>query len=1247
MFASLVCLGVSGQTLQLRYTFEDTGTTAASDGSGALSVPLTLLNFAGAATDLHGAAGSGVQNQGKSLDLSSGVNAVGSVINGPIAQATNNSTLGSLGVLSSFTTALWMKQDSVITNTQNRGGRVFIMGTNGITDQNFTTNAISIYFQSTNALYFKINNAIVSAPLYFNPLPTNVWLFVAATYDGTNDVRFYYGTEASPAKLVSIRSVGAQPVDLGSSGGSANLMIGNRIDRTRAFDGWIDEFRFYTGNADATFIENLRQVSTPVLISGLYPDGTTLLQGTNTLSFNASSANGINTGGITVTVNGTDVSSSLQIGGSSTSRTVTYTNLPVNPTLVSSSALNAVRVNIRVTDNGGIVTSNLITYDAFSPANFTFECEDYDYATDVFAGPAGLFIDNPRYAFESAVDTYWQRQGQPPVDYSDNTGPQSDVYRGALDLAATEFSVGTGANGGPSVGDMMRQKVLDALALDIRIREVDVGFFDLNNWMNYTRTLPSGPFNVYTRAAYGGGATANSTLEEVTSGQGTPSQTTNTLGSFSTANTGGWQSYTWVPLRDAAGNLVRIDVGGVKTLRLTARTGGGGNNNFLMLAPANTNLPIISGVYPNGTNMFQPSPTFSFNVTSPIGVSISTNSIRVTLTIRTVVSTVTTNITGTNGLTITGSASSRNVSLSLITNATYTAVVNVTDANGSPAGTTVNFDTYNPVFTWEAEDYDYSSGQFIDNPAPNAYATQVGTADIDYHDNVTTSQNGTPAYRTGDPVGLEINGDGPPRVQYIGTGFTDYDVGWYDTGNWNNYTRTYPSGQFNVLLRAANGSGGNGTVTLAQVTSGQTTTTQTTTNFGTFTIPATGGWQAYTWVPLRDGNGNLVKVSIGGQQTLKATSSGGCNANFYALVPANTNLPTISGVSPSGTSFFQSTNKLSFGVTSAAGVASNNVTVILDGVTLSDLVFTGSSTAWSVVYTNLTKNSPHTAVINATDLNGNSAATTVTFDTFTSGFFTWEAEDYDHDGGQFIDNPQVDAYTNLSAMVDVDFHDNNTGGTSLYRPNGTATEITADLARSQFAGAYDYNIGFFGQGEWGNYTRHYPAGNYNVWGRFACGDANTARAVLSIVTSGWGTAAQTTNALGSFTVPTTGWAAFGWIPMRDGNGNLATISLDGSTNTLKLYRDPTPPLADVNVNFLMLVPAATPITLSAVRVGNSIQISFPSQSGLTYQIESKNTLLDATWSPLGSPIPGDGTIKTVSDPLGVSRHYYRARIQIQ
>src|SRR3954470_21160152 len=70
----LACLNaVQAQTLQLRYTFEDTGTTTASDPGGALSVPLSLLNAGGAATDIHGAAGSGVQNQGKGLDFTATV----------------------------------------------------------------------------------------------------------------------------------------------------------------------------------------------------------------------------------------------------------------------------------------------------------------------------------------------------------------------------------------------------------------------------------------------------------------------------------------------------------------------------------------------------------------------------------------------------------------------------------------------------------------------------------------------------------------------------------------------------------------------------------------------------------------------------------------------------------------------------------------------------------------------------------------------------------------------------------------------------------------------------------------------------------------------------------------------------------------------------------------------------------------------------------------------------------------------
>jgi hypothetical protein len=629
-----------------------------------------------------------------------------------------------------------------------------------------------------------------------------------------------------------------------------------------------------------------------------------------------------------------------------------------------------------------------------------------------------------------------------------------------------------------------------------------------------------------------------------------------------------------------------------------------------------------------------------------VGVTINANSIKVTLSGTPIAGpSFTTNLTSANGLVVTGPPANRSVVYSgLQTNVNYVAVINVTDANGGPAGSTVIFDTLKLSFTWEAEDYNFGSGQTVPEPQTNGYAGQTGTPEVDFHDGSGTP--GSHAYRLGDLVGTEVNGDTLVRPAYSGTGFSDYDVGWYDTGDWNNYTRTLPAGLYNVYLRAANGSGGNGSVTLARVTSDPTTSPQTTTNLGTFTIPATGGWQAYTWVPMRDAGGNLVQFTGGGLQTLRATSGSGVNANFYALLPANTNLPTINNIYPNGASLFQATNKLTFLAASAAGIATNNIVVTLNGVDISSsLVFTGSSVSRTGSYTGLPANTNLTAVIRVTDSNGNTATTTVNFDTFKSSYFTWEMEDYDHDTGQFFDNPQIDAYAGLSATVDVDFHDSNTGGTLLYRPNGTATEITADAPRAQFASGSDYNIGFFGAGEWGNYTRNYPAGSYNVWGRFACGDANTSQALLSVVTDGWGTTTQTTNFLGTFAIPTTGWSSFGWVPLRDAGGNLKTVTFNGSTNTLKLTRDPTAPFADANVNFLMLVPVAPQVSLTASIIGSNIHIAFQSQSGFSYQVEYKDNLTDVSWTPLGSVIVGDGTIKSVNDPATGNRRFYHVKIQ--
>ena len=75
-------------------------------------------------------------------------------------------------------------------------------------------------------------------------------------------------------------------------------------------------------------------------------------------------------------------------------------------------------------------------------------------------------------------------------------------------------------------------------------------------------------------------------------------------------------------------------------------------------------------------------------------------------------------------------------------------------------------------------------------------------------------------------------------------------------------------------------------MTLSLVTSGVGTSNQTTSVLGSFADPTANGWQNWHWVPMLDGNGKLVTVSLGGVETLRATSGTGQNANFYMFVPA-------------------------------------------------------------------------------------------------------------------------------------------------------------------------------------------------------------------------------------------------------------------------------------------------------------------------------------------------------------------------
>lgn len=352
-------------------------------------------------------------------------------------------------------------------------------------------------------------------------------------------------------------------------------------------------------------------------------------------------------------------------------------------------------------------------------------------------------------------------------------------------------------------------------------------------------------------------------------------------------------------------------------------------------------------------------------------------------------------------------------------------------------------------------------------------------------------------------------------------------------------------------------------------------------------------------------------------------------------------IPYISSVYPNGTNLFQSTNTFAFNVASGFGVAASNITVTLNGQVATNLILNGSTNDWNVGCP-LAPNTIYTAVITVMDSNGNITTTTNSFDTFSTGNYTWEAEDFDYNGGHFIDNPQTNAYAGFVAITNIDTHQVDFAGTDLYRPNGMDTEINGDAVRAPYNGTgySDYSIGYFSPKSWANYTRHYPAGSYYVYARLASGGGATT-CTLSQVTGGWGTVNQTTNLLGTFSVPNTAWESYNYIPLENSSGNLVTVTFNGSTNTLQLER-PGTANSDCNANFLMLVPV---FTLGATQNGSNMAISFPTQAGFNYQVEYKTNLTDSTWILLGSSITGNNSTQSFNDLPAAGTRFYRVQIQ--
>jgi hypothetical protein len=1280
-------------------------TMPSSTGLGGLNINVTMYCSNGVAVDLAGVNGSavnGTATAAAAIDFTNLENDAGGQsanTNGAANCAADqaDATLASMGAITNFIVTCWFNQGGSVSDaTGALLPRLFVLSTGGGNDD--SANSIGVKYQEGNQFEITINAATTASGNSYNApagtasmgttyaanFPNNKWEFVAWVYDGTNLYQ-YTGSDSAVCALQNQFACAGLSVNLGST---PWLLLGNRnFKGSRGFFGSMEDFRFYTGVSanNLNFVENIRKAIAPKLptITGIYPDGTALLQATNSLTFTATSASGFNLTNIDLKIDNLDVSSSCTFvtngtAGTSTNVSVNYTGLPQQS--INTAVMTAI-------DGLGLVGSATVTFDTFNPTNFIIKAEEFDFTN-------GMFIDNPDY-----TDT----NGDPNSYYGYGYTEGVDAHKGQTtgDNQATDYRFDDGSG-----LDVQTPAIAAELASPTRfgsnaVPNHMIGNWSSAEWQNYTKTFPPGNYNVYARLSTSSGSTVS--FDQVTLGQGTPNQTLSRLGQFIYTGSGAFQ---WVPLRQG-GALAQLSInggsGGVATLRAT--TGGGANADFFMLVPVNPNLPAITGIYPDGAYLFEATNKLAFTVSSS-STAINTANIQLTLN-------------GTNassGLVFTGGPSTWNVSYpNLQLDQSYAVVIQVTDNNGNSANAQLNIDTWNPVLQFEAEDFDFdptlspvsdvTGDRYIDNavptapraPAANSYEGQVGDIFIDEQGNNAPLNGQSPVqagfagatqsnYRTNDPCATAPVTDTPRRQ--FGPGTLDYNVGFLGPGHWEQYTRTWPNGTYNLYARVASGANlGTLYSSFSQVIAGWGTTNQVTRHVGTYAIPSSGGYSSYFYAPLIDRFGNYAQLTLGGTNTFRdthlvfnqtETANGadfGLNINFYMLLNARNDQARIDAVNPDGTVLLQGANALSFVASSPTyGINTTNIQVTLNGVNVSSgLVFSGSSGSWNVSYPGLQPNSYYTAVITVTDNAGQTHSTTVTFDTFNSANFTWEAEDFDFDpanspdpngtGLRFIDNsvptsaPATNSYYGQAGDPDIDYSSqfvNVLPIPTVYRSanangnNEIPIEVTADSLRARTLNAQlqqvdpyiaDYEIFNLTNSDWINYTRTFPAGNYYVYARLSAGGTSNITLQCAQVTSGAGTMTQITNVLGYFQAVGNSFGTYQYAPlMNTNNGQHVLLSL-GGVETLQVTGD-----GFERVNFFMLVPPSA-VSLKSSLSGANVALTFPTQSGFKYIVFYKNNLTDPAWTPLGAAVNGTGLLQTVTDTLGQSHRFYILTIQ--
>lgn len=470
-------------------------------------------------------------------------------------------------------------------------------------------------------------------------------------------------------------------------------------------------------------------------------------------------------------------------------------------------------------------------------------------------------------------------------------------------------------------------------------------------------------------------------------------------------------------------------------------------------------------------------------------------------------------------------------------------------------------------FSIEAENFDFDSGKSQTAASTMPYAggeyDGLGSVhNVDYFqpENVPDS----PLYRIDENPNVPMDSQtGAGTLDVLRPGFevtTNYKIGWVGGGEWYNYTRTIPAGNYKIIGAQSHGDGA-GTAdrlvaSFGVVISGKGTQNQTVVGLGSYSDPSAGGWgNNGLAVAQLNGKDAVVKLPAG-EITIRATMSSG-DFDWFTLSPTTDPVSSPSAVvSPASTLATTGGNRvlpLTATITDmfrSGPVAQSSIKLMVNGadVTASSTI-TKTATGYTVEHK--PANGPVSYVLTYADTAGTYTNTGSYYSIYNAGNFVIEAEDFNHGGGQTQAAASVmplvaGAYNNLAAVHDVDYHvTGNTPDSNLYRigedPN-VPMDSTGDRNRGTFTLASNYKIGWADATEWYNYTRTIPAGTYNIYAAISHGDQGATAGSMALIDG------ATTNELGIFNMPggTGGWGNNRLIPLTDIHGGMVAVPLSGA-----------------------------------------------------------------------------------------------------